>query len=546
MENIFYAFRNLGAGRILAMFIGMGALVAMLGTVYENVNTPGLSLLYGNLNANEASEIKQFLDNQAIPNEVRENGSVYVPANQVGDLRLQVAGAGMVGGSTAGYEVFDDTSAFGTTSFVQNINAKRALEGELARTVMSLPAVSGARIHLVLPKRQAFSRQSVTPSAGVALNLGNRVIEDGQVQSIARLVAAAVPDLSTEHVTIIDQRGTLLYDGRDQQTLSAASNNKMQRQIEQSYESRISSMLEKVLGAGRVSIRVHADINFDQLEEKAEIYDPAGQVVRSEQRSEDIIENQQSTGGPPVGLAGNIPGEGDTGTSVGSNENQTRTEETINYEVSKTLRSFMRAGGEIEKLGVAVLLADAGDDEGATGLTDEQRQSIETLVKTAIGFEAERGDTVEIIALPFTAPPEIPEVDTPFVNQDQIIDIAKQVLLVLGVLLTILLVVRPALKVLSSSTAPPPLPAQASAALQQVGPVGQGGAAAAPPGTSPDGLVAGAAAESNSMIDMANVQGKVRESTVKKVSEIIEAHPEESLGVVRSWMNSSVPNTQDS
>ncbi|MFZ2587667.1 MAG: flagellar basal-body MS-ring/collar protein FliF, partial [Alphaproteobacteria bacterium] len=214
MESLLNAFRSLGPARILALFFGLSATVYMSGMVVNKLNAPGLALLYGGLNQQEASAITQYLGSQNISFETKGDGAVYVPADQVGNLRLQVAGQGLVGGSNAGYELFDSASSFGTTNFVQNLNAKRALEGELARTIGTIPAVTGARVHIVMPKQNLFSSQQVAPSAAVALNVGERKLEEAQVNSIAQLVAAAIPNLTTDTITIIDQRGALLYDGR--------------------------------------------------------------------------------------------------------------------------------------------------------------------------------------------------------------------------------------------------------------------------------------------------------------------------------------------
>ena len=197
------AFRSLGPGRILALFFGLAATIAVGGITVNRINQPGLALLYGGLNTQETSRITEYLGSQSIPYETQGEDSVYVPADKVGQLRLTLAGQGLVGGSTGGYELFDNKSAFGTTNFVQNINAKRALEGELARTIATIPAISGARVHIVLPKQNLFAREQTPPSAAISLNTGNRLLDAAQVQSIAALVAAAVPNLSTNAITII-------------------------------------------------------------------------------------------------------------------------------------------------------------------------------------------------------------------------------------------------------------------------------------------------------------------------------------------------------
>jgi flagellar M-ring protein FliF len=547
MESLLNAFRSLGPARILALFVGIAAVIAISALVINRVQTPGLALLYGGLNAQEASRINDYLSSQNIAHETRDDGSIYVPSDQVGQLRLQAAGQGLVGSSTAGYELFDNQSAFGTTSFVSNLNARRALEGELARTIATIPAVAGVRVHIVLPKQNLFSREQVIPSAAIALNLGPRTLDDGQVKSIAQLVAAAVPDLSTDNITIIDQRGTLLYDGREN---NAAANvtSTLRKNVEKSYEDSLTSMLERVVGAGNVSVRVTADLNLDKVNEQSELYDPTQQVVRSEQTIESTNASNSGNGGL-TGVQGNTPGNG-AAPSESSNSNENRTETTTNYEISKTVRSLNRDGGDVKKLSVAVLVsgkaapaaagttaaAPAAGNSTYTPLTDDEKQRLQTLVQAAIGFNAERGDKVEIIDMPFTASPEAEAPAEPFITKAQIINLVQYALIVIALIVVALLVVRPALTTLNQAMG------------SRSTPLLSGGGSTLAPGAMPMALGGTGAADTteNDLIDIRSVQGRVRESAVKKVNEIIDQYPEESLGVVRGWMGSSNSNQEQS
>ncbi len=537
MESLLNAFRSLGPGRILALFIGIAAVIAISSMVINRAQSPGLVLLYGGLNSQEASRITDYLASQSIPNEVRGDGSVYVPSDRVGELRLQVAGQGLVGGSTAGYELFDSQSSFGTTNFVSNLNAKRALEGELARTIGTIPAVSGARVHIVLPKQNLFSREQVLPSAAIALNLGARTLTPEQTQSIAQLVAAAVPNLSSANITVIDQRGTLLYDGKTQ-TDSAGSASSLRRSLEKRYEESIGAMLERVVGNGNAVVRVTAELNLDKLTEQSELYDPTQQVVRSEQTIESTSASSDGGGGV-AGVAGNIPGGAQGGAGAGAGSNEARTETTTNYEISKTVRSVTRNGGDIRKLSVAVLVAGKtpaagaeGDPAAYTPLTDDERARIRTLVETAIGYDAARGDKVEIVDMPFMPVAEPEAVVDPFINKAQMLNLAQYALIVVALIVVGLLVVKPALTTLNAALA---------GGGGNLLPGGMAHMAAAPAmgGIAPMGGSAAPAEAENSMVDIRSVQGRVRESSVKKVNEIIDQYPEESLGVVRTWMAGS-------
>jgi flagellar M-ring protein FliF len=284
-------------------------------------------------------------------------------------------------------------------------------------------------------------------------------------------------------------------------------------------------MLERVTGPGQVSVRVTADVNLDKVEEQSELFDPTQQVVRSEQTTESTNTSSDGTANPPTGVQGNTPGAA-AGAAGGSNSNENHSETTTNYEISKTVRNLTRAGGEIKKLSVAVLVAapPAGEgDKAAAGLTDTQKDKIKDLVQTAIGFNAERGDKVEVVDLPFAAPPEPEAVAEPFLTKAQMLHLAEYALLALALLIVALLVVKPALgtlnKAISTPAAPLPLPP-----LQAMAP----GAGAAPLD-----LPAGG---DESLIDIKRVQGRVRESSVKKVQEVVDQNPEESLAVVRGWM----------
>lgn len=549
MESLLNAFRSLGPGRILALFIGIAAVIAISSLVVNRAQAPTMALLYGGLNAQEASRITDYLASQNIANEARGDGAIYVPSDKVGALRLQVAGQGLVGGSTSGYELFDNQSAFGTTNFVSNLNAKRALEGELARTIGTIPAVSGARVHIVLPKQNLFSREEVTPSAAIALNLGPRTLTPDQVQSIAQLVAAAVPNLTAAEVTIIDQRGTLLFDGKQQNDTASAAGT-LRHKIEKSYEDSIAGMLERVMGPGNAVVRVTADLNLDKTTEQSELYDPTQQVVRSEQTVESTNTAADATNGGVTGVAANTPGgNGAAAAPGGSNSNESRNETTTNYEISKTVRSTSREGGDIRKLSVAVLVAGkaaapvAGADAATaaapafTPLTDEDRTRIRTLVETAIGFDATRGDKVEIVDMPFTPTPEAAAVAEPFLTKAQMLSLGQYALIVVALIVVALFVVKPAFGTLNQ--------ALASGASSSLLPGMGGMAGGSMPGGSMMPMGEGGA-EDNSMIDIRSVQGRVRESAVKKVNEIIDQYPEESLGVVRGWMGGSSTQTDNS
>ena len=517
--------KNIGVARLIAMGLVFIMLVGFMLAVSSRLSQQNMALLYGGLEASEASEIVNRLAALDVKYEVRGENQIYVPQARVGVLRLQMAGEGLVGNSTTGYEIFDNTSSFGTTALVQDINARRALEGELARTIVSIPVVKGARVHIVLPKRQLFSRNQTEASASVTLNIGSRMLEDEQVNSIVHLVAAAVPDLSPKKVTVVDNRGNLLSSdtsaSEETGTNSAAS--RFRTKLEAEYEASITRLLERVVGQGNVIAKVNADVNFDRVEENAEIFNPEQQVVRSEQRMEEQSNAENTEPGPPAGLSANVPGQDPQGFQVSRTESDGRTEETINYEISRTVRTFVREGGEIENLSVAVLVE--GDyttidgEEQYVPMADVTREKLEALVKRAIGFSEKRGDTIELIDMPFEAIEGADMYEPPLFTREDILRLTEYGLLFAGLLLILLFVVRPILKASQKANQ-----AERNAANMQ-------NLEASPKG---DSIAEGV--EEETMIDLAKVEGRVRESTIKKVAEIIDNNPEQSVSVIRSWL----------
>lgn len=539
MENLIDVYKRLGPVRLAVLGGAVAVLLVLFATIMMQASKPQLSLLYGGLDQREASRIIELLDTSSVPYELR-GGSIFVPQNQVGELRLRVAGEGLVGGGVQGYEIFDESSSFGTTSVVQNINARRALEGELARTIMSMPAVQTARVHLVMPKRRLFTTEDVQPTASVTLNIGNRLLGDEAVLSITHLVAAAVPGMQSGNVTVVDQRGNLLSSGQNEDALTGTLTSQMK--IRQSFENKLErdivGMLERVVGPGKADVKVNANLNFDRIEETAELFNPEEQVVRSEQRSESAANAQETNNNPAVGLTGNIPGEeGLQGTSVGSRENTTTTEETINYEISRTARRLVRETGAVQQLNVAILVEGRyvpdENNEGAQvyqPLTERELENMRRLVSTAIGYNEQRGDSLELVDMPFTSVPEV-TYEEPLFSKDDYMQFAQLGAMVLAMLFIMLFVVRPIMK----AAAPPPPP-------MELQPEGMSAKAKKEPQYDEDGNVipgtGGDEDDEDVRISLENVKGKVRERALKQAKELIDSHSDQSVNVIRKWIGS--------
>ncbi len=536
----------MGAARIAMLVVAVVMLIGLISMIAVRGNAPDYGIVYGGLNEQEQAKIAQTLDALNVDYQVR-SGGVYVPKNRIPELRLKIAGEGIVGSSTAGYEIFDSQSSFGTTSLVQNINARRALEGELARTINSLPSVASSRVHLVMPKKKLFSRERIEPTASVTVNIGTRILNDEQVQSITHMVAASVPGLTPDNVTIIDNRGNMLSSGNKSQSNLMNMQQKVQRQVETEYEHSIKRMLEKVVGPNKANVKVTAELNFDSIEEESEIFDPEKQVVRSEQRSEDRMNATQTQPNQAAGASANIPGQEVGGGQAGSNEERQSAEETINYEISKTVRRHVHSGGAIKQLSVAVLVEGHYSNEDGiqkyVAYDENDIAKFETLVKTAIGYDEERGDLVEIIDMPF-AQIEEETIEEPLFTKDDYFMIAEYALIAIAIFLLIFMIIKPILKAtLPKNNEVGSAMSGETAASGAAATVGGSGAPAiniqgmetAPDGT-PVNLPTNEIVDSDSMIDLESVEGQVRESSIKKVVKIITENPEESTNVIRGWL----------
>ena len=537
VDGLLHAFRNLGPMRLALMG---GVALIMVGFfifITTRLATPNLDLLYKDLDPKDSSRIMQILDSQGIPYEVGQgNSEVLIPRKEIARIRLLLADQGIPGGGNMGYEIFDESESLGATNFMQNVNLVRALEGELARTIQSISAVSSARVHLVLPKRELFSRERQDPSASIVLRMsgGNR-LEKEQVLAIQHLVATAVPSLVPSRVSIVDDKGKLLAAGfEDENDIGIMADKTADRK--RSFENRlahtIEEMLEKTVGFGKVRAEITAQMDFDRISTQEEVYDPEGQVVRSTQSVEQSTSARDSEGAPPVSVGANLPDPGlQSVDGISSSQNEARTEETVNFEISKKVINHVREIGDVKRLSVAVLV-DGRRVENADGdmvyeaLPDAEMELIATLVRGAIGFDADRGDVVEIINMEFidfVAPEE--ELKLFFgMDKNDMLRLAEILVLSIVAILVILLVVRPLI-----SRAFEALPSAALAGERLLADHTPIRAPIPDEGMQED-------EQFDELIDIDRVEGRVKASSVKKVGEIVDKHPDEALSILRGWM----------
>ena len=548
MDTFLQTLRNLGTARLMVITGVLLLLVGMFIYLMTRMTSPQMSLLYANLQPQDSAAITAQLQAQNIPFQIKAGGAeIHVPSDQTGTVRLSMANQGIPSSGSMGYELFDKQGSLGTTNFQQNINKVRALEGELSRTIETISNVGTARVHLVLPQRQLFQRQQTKPTASIFLKMrGTMRLDTNQVMAVQHLVAAAVPGLLPRDISVVDNKGELLARGFEgdpatNPNLVAQQTDERRRNFEMQMQQTIEKLLEKSVGFGKVRAEVTADMDFDRITTNEEIFDPDGQVVRSTNTIEQNT-NQQDQEPLPVTVGANLPdGTGVGGDQATRSASDSRTEESVSFEISKRVVNQVRDTGIINRLSVAVLVDGAyelneDDDRVYRARTQEEMEMLASLVKGAIGYAQNRGDVVEVINMRFAdvEVPEPPKLDMFLgLEKQDLLQFAEMLVILILAILVILLVVRPLI-----SRAFEALPGAMSSMAEggrMIADQAQlaAGALAAPP--SPDG---GIPEEEmfEELIDIDRVEGRVKASSVKKVGEIVEKHPDEALSIVRNWL----------
>ncbi|MCB1721922.1 MAG: flagellar M-ring protein FliF [Alphaproteobacteria bacterium] len=544
MSSFVDTLKQLGPSRLAIMGGILVGLLLFFVFVSMRVSTPEMKLLYSDLSSADSGAIAAKLEESQIRYEVSpDGGRIMVSEDEVGRARLLLAEAGLPNGGSLGYEIFDKQSGFGTTNFVQNINQVRALEGELARTISSLSSVRSARVHLVLPQRELFSRESRPSSASVYLGVRpGAIVEREQILSIQSLIASAVPDLKADNVTVIDSNGNLLAKGGEdnRENMLSVKAEEMRRNYESRLTEKIEDQVSRIVGYGNVRAIVTAEVNFDRISTNEEVFDPEGQVVRSSQVTEES-NTERDPAPEDISVQNNLPGVGgDLLSDTAPTAENSRLEEVTNFEISRTVRNTVREVGEVNRLSIGVLVDGryTTNEEGERVYeerSEEELAEIEELVRSAAGYDEDRGDVITVKNMRFA------EIDT---NEEAIdesmlfgfqksdlIDAAEVVLVGIMIILVILLILQPMVSRLLA-VSDTELDEDLEADLLTMRP-------AAPALEGPDAIGAfggGQGDEEESLIDIQGVEGKVKSSSIRKVEEIVENYPNETVSVIRSWM----------
>ena len=455
-EQLKAFYEGLSRGRkitFLAVIVGSTLSILALILLAGQVD---YSLLYANLNPQDAGLITSQLKAMKLPYKLEGDGSmILVPVEHVHETRLQLASEGLPQGGGIGYEIFDRRN-LGVTEFVQRLNYRRAIEGELSRTISQLAEVPRARVHITIPEKTLFmDEEDARPKASVTLSiLGGRSLTQGQVRGIGHIVSSSVEGLSIEDVTIIDDHGRLLTRKEEELIAGRPTGTllKYKQQFERNLEKKVQGMLERVVGPDNAIVQVAANLNFDQFEQTEEKYDPEATAVRSEQLT---LEKSSGVGPTPMGVPGtasNLP-EGETAASgpLGAKSASEKRNETINYEVNRVVNRTVKPVGTLTKLSVAVLIdgtyQSTETEEGETTSqyvprSEDEMSQFEDIVKSAVGYSTKRGDQIEVANIPFEVEKVI-EVEPTGINWRDLLPFARYVVILIALVILFFAVLRP-------------------------------------------------------------------------------------------------------
>jgi flagellar M-ring protein FliF len=561
VQGFFDFVKSLGAARMAAMAAVTLTLIGFFSFLMIQMTTPQMVPLFTDLSVDDSASIIKDLERQAVTYQLKSDGAIImVPKDKVARLRMKLAESGLPKGGGVGYEIFDKTDALGATTFVQNINHLRALEGELSRTIRSIDRVQAARVHLVLPERPLFSRDKVDASASIVLKVRG-TLEPQQVRAIRHLVASAVNGLKPERVSVIDETGKLLADGAAQDNpLSGANSDERKLAYENRLRSEVETIVSSVVGPGHARVQINADFDVNRITQTSDKFDPEGRVVRSSQTREEqsaTSDNKEGT----VSVGTELPGGRPQTEGAAKGDQSKKTEEIVNYEISRTTKTEVIEAGRVNRISAAVLVDGiyAKNDKGELAYQPRPKEEIDriaALVRSAIGFDTKRGDQVEVVNLRFaeTTPSPINEPIgwmsyLQFTKDDIMRGAEFGVMAILG-LVVMFMVVRPLVRRIITPEGMQPGQALAAAVVSPsseaatsggMGIPGVGGSITSTGGPNVS-IVGGdeAVAISNrtsAMIDIAKVQGQVHAQSVQKVGELADKNPHEAVSIIRNWLH---------
>ena len=516
-------FNQLSQGKKVAALSLVALALASLVVMSLWLKSPDYQLLYANLSNEDAGAVVEKLKSQKVPYEITNNGrTIRVASDMIHEVRLQLASEGLPEGSDVGLEIFEDTP-LGMTDFIQKLNFQRALQGELTRTINSLDAVSQARVHLVIPKDNLFRKEKPKGKASVTLKIkSGKSLSEGQIQGIVHLVSASVGSIEASDVVIVDLKGNLLSGDKEssREAMVSASNFKHKLRVEKELQAKIIKMLEEALGTGNIIAKVSTDLDFEQVERTEEIFDPDSQVVRSENQISESSTGATPPGGIP-GVQGLVPnGEDGTG-AAGQAAQRNKSNALFNYEINKVVKRVSKPVGEITKLSVAVMIDGTftGDPPEYKPRTQEEMDKYLEIVKSAVGFDQERGDVIKVENIQFDRS-QFDEEKEALAQAEQIemaIEIGKLVVGLIFLILFFTRVIRPIITWMTTTVEVVPEAGQLGAAeMEEVD------------------------EEKRRLTETASEATHIREA----VADFVANDPKYTAGVIRKWMREKSPTAK--
>lgn len=533
LERLLVSILALGARRLIALaIVGLGVM-AVLGVGAYYMSRPPTEVLYSGLTRDDIGRIGSALKDAGIDFDVSADGTtVDVNYGETARARMLLAEKGLPQSSDSGYELFNQVGSFGLTSFMQDVTKTRALEGELARTIQSMNGIKAARVHLVLPDRGSFRNDQQAASASIVIS-SDGATDSSPAQAIRHLVAAAVPGLKLDNVTVLNTDGTVLASGDDIGSASAGKMTMVEQTVNQDIEAKIRRTLTPYLGIGNFQVSVVSALNMDRTTTSETIFDPSSRVERSVRTVKENALAQNTSSDAAAGVQGNIPDQKTSDTGKNSNETNDRREELTNYEVSSKTVETAHEGFRIENLSIAVLVNKdrlaAKPTDGTEAVPEEhQLMDIEQLVGSAAGYSKDRGDQLKVAAVSFAndAPAEIAQPGILSVVMAQASGFVNSAALILVAVLVIFLGIRPAVNAIIAAK-----PATPAAQLPPAGSAPQMTA-----GTAAESFVAGDVAPEGIVNLIEDVTKRMNRSPQKRLEQIVEYDEQQAAAILRQWL----------
>ncbi|WP_299640567.1 flagellar basal-body MS-ring/collar protein FliF [Devosia sp.] len=555
MDGLLQFFNRLGLARVAAMAVIAVLMLGFFAFLIMRASTPPLAPLYSGLSFEDSAAIVSELQTQNVNYEIRGEGdTILVPRDQITQIRMALAQDGLPTRGQVGYEIFDQQSTLGATSFVQNINNVRALEGELARTISSLARIKSARVHLVLPERALFSREQKDPTASIVLSVRGE-LSAGEIRAIQHLAASAIEGLTPMRVSVVDDTGRLLASGAGNgpEDIIAGETEERTLNVENRLRARVEELLANVVGSGRARVQVSAELDLNRLSKTSETFDPNSQVIRSTQ-TRDLTNSAKNGDSGQVSVANELPGaSANAGSGPSTTEQASTTEETTNFEISKVTETALTEAGGIKRLSIAVVVdgtyvADATGNSTYTPRTPAEIAQITALVKSAVGFSDTRGDQVEVANLQFADRPELTAAGTSEpglfdFTRDDLMNGAEMAVTLLIALALVFFVLRPLLKrVLAPEGRTLALPASAELGANPAfgpGNFGSNAVVSSLPNLNGQYLEEDeppAKPRVPAWMNNAKSMGESQAQTLRTVGQLVDENPKQAALIVRDWL----------